>query len=104
MKCHAEPEALTLPELRRHCGRSQRALAEAMTISQPQVARYERQLNPRLAALRNYVQALGGELQLIATIGGKTIPLRLQAETTEFPAGETAPATCQPPGPPGNAQ
>ena len=62
---------LILPELRRYLGRSQNAMACEMAVSQPQIARYERQQNPRIVALQRYIEALGGSLRLIADIDGE---------------------------------
>jgi transcriptional regulator with XRE-family HTH domain len=63
--------SLTLAELREVVGPSQRDVAAASGIGQGDVSRLERRatLDPcEVATLRRYVEALGGELELVAVL------------------------------------
>lgn len=57
-------------ELRRQLGISQVEIAGQLGVTQPCVAKIERQEDMRLSTLRRYVAGLGGELRLIAEIDG----------------------------------
>jgi DNA-binding Xre family transcriptional regulator len=57
----------TLAEMRKSRRISQAKLADALGVKQMQVSRLERRKDPRLSTLRRSVEALGGQLTLIAT-------------------------------------
>jgi DNA-binding Xre family transcriptional regulator len=57
----------TLAEMRKSRRISQAKLAEVLGVKQMQVSRLERRKDPRLSTLRRSVEALGGQLTLIAT-------------------------------------
>jgi DNA-binding transcriptional regulator YiaG len=57
---------MPLHELRRARGLSQKVLAEALNVQQPSVAKLERRTNMYLSTLRSHIEAMGGELDLIA--------------------------------------
>lgn len=59
-------DALTLAELRRMQGMTQKQVAENMGISQPSVSQLERRRDIRRSTLTAYVKALGGELDVTA--------------------------------------
>jgi ribosome-binding protein aMBF1 (putative translation factor) len=59
-------EAITLGELRERFEVSQAELASQMGSNQPGVSRLERREDLYLSTLREYVEALGGELDLVA--------------------------------------
>lgn len=56
----------TMAELRRARQLTQVALAEALGTSQGEVSRIERQTDLYLSTLSRYVEAMGGELELVA--------------------------------------
>jgi transcriptional regulator with XRE-family HTH domain len=60
-----------LDELRRARRISQEALAETMQTTQAHVSRLERRADLYISTLRRYVEALGGELRIVATFGKK---------------------------------
>ncbi|MCE1240179.1 MAG: helix-turn-helix domain-containing protein [Azonexaceae bacterium] len=71
--CRADAENTTpLGELRRELGLSQIALSASLGISQPHVAKIERQLDMHISTLRRYLAGLGGELHLVVTLPGQT--------------------------------
>jgi transcriptional regulator with XRE-family HTH domain len=69
-----------LGDLRRARDFTQGQLAETLRVSQAQVSRIENQADLYLSTLRSYVEAMGGELSLVATFDDQTVPLRLFAE------------------------
>ena len=64
-----------LRELRKLVGVTQEQLAERLEMSQGQVSLSERREDHLLSTLRRYVEALGGELEVIANFGDKRIKL-----------------------------
>jgi transcriptional regulator with XRE-family HTH domain len=70
-----------LYELRRALDRSQTDLAASLGISQSAVSQLERGGDLRISTLRNYIEGLGGHLQLVAVFedGEKetTVPIGL---------------------------
>jgi len=57
---------LLLSELRQLAGKSQQQLAAALGIKQPSLSKLENQDDIQISTLRRIVQALGGELEVIA--------------------------------------
>jgi transcriptional regulator with XRE-family HTH domain len=62
-----ELEQLTLGDIRRARSLTQTQLAKALGVSQAQVSRIEGQADLFLSTLASYIEAMGGELALIAT-------------------------------------
>lgn len=73
----AESLEMTLRELREFAGKTQEDVANLVSISQGQVSETERREDHRVSTLRRYVEALGGELGLVASFGNKQIKLQL---------------------------
>ena len=73
----AEEELLQmdLRGLRELLGKTQQEIAVLLERSQGQVSETESRKDVRLSTLRSYVEALGGELELIANFGDKRIKL-----------------------------
>jgi len=67
-----------LQRLREHREVSQETLADLMRISQATVSKTERREDMLLSTLRNFVEALGGHLQLVAKFPSETIELSFQ--------------------------
>jgi len=57
---------MPLNELRNARGLSQQTLAEALRIQQPAIAKIEKRTDMHISTLRNYIRAMGGELDIIA--------------------------------------
>lgn len=62
-----ELEQLALGEIRRARSLTQTQLANALGVTQAQVSRIEHQTDLFLSTLASYIEAMGGELDLIAT-------------------------------------
>jgi hypothetical protein len=67
---------LTLRELRDLAGKTQIEVAQAAEMAQSELSRAERRDDHLLSTLRRYVEALGGELEVVAVLGDKRIRLR----------------------------
>ena len=59
-------ELATLKDLRRAVERTQEELAASLGVGQDTVSRIERRSDILLSTLRRYVEAMGGELNLVA--------------------------------------
>lgn len=64
---------LRLSELRSRRGLSQSAIAEALSVSQPNVSRIEQEDDVYLSTLARYIVALGGHLEVQAVFPDETI-------------------------------
>jgi transcriptional regulator with XRE-family HTH domain len=70
-------EEMTLQELRKALDRSQETTAEALGLKQAAVSRLEHRDDMRISTLREYVQALGGELEFYARFKAQGAKARL---------------------------
>jgi len=86
-------EVESLRQLRRAAGKAQAEIAATLKIKQPSVSKIEKQTDLYLSTLRNYVEALGGELELIVRLPGRA-PLRIRdlGQALDTPQGEHASA------------
>jgi transcriptional regulator with XRE-family HTH domain len=66
-----------LRELRQVAGKAQADIATALNIKQPSVSKIEKQADMYLSTLRNYVHAIGGELELVVRLRSRQA-IRLQ--------------------------
>jgi len=67
---------MLLGELRKQTGRTQSDLADALGIRQPSLSKLESQDDMQISTLRRIIEALGGELELIARMPAG--PVKLQ--------------------------
>lgn len=70
-------EVESLGELRRVAGKAQAEIASILKIKQPSVSKIEKQADMYLSTLKSYVEAVGGELELIVRLPSHA-PLRLE--------------------------
>jgi predicted transcriptional regulator len=70
-----EIRELTLRELRQELDFTQAELAEVADMTQSEMSRLESRADHRMSTLRRYVEALGGEIEVMAVIGGKRVKL-----------------------------
>jgi DNA-binding XRE family transcriptional regulator len=77
VRAQAEKELLelTLRQLREEAGKTQAEVAELVQTTQSALSKLERRDNNPLEALRSYVEALGGELEIVAVLGNKRVKL-----------------------------
>ena len=67
---------LDLRAIREVLGKTQVEVASATKMTQGEVSRFERSRDHLLSRLRRYVQGLGGELEVVARFGDKSVRLR----------------------------
>lgn len=70
-------EVKSLGELRRAAGKAQAQIASALKIKQPSVSKIEKQADMYLSTLKSYVEAIGGQLDLIVRLPSRG-PLRIE--------------------------
>ena len=68
-------EAMLLAELRKQLGFTQTAVARVMGVSQSALSQLESQDDLQVSTLRRLIHALGGELDLVARFGDRSIVL-----------------------------
>ena len=61
-------EVESLKELRKAAGKAQAEIAATLKIKQPSVSKIEKQTDMYLSTLRSYVEAIGGELDLVVRL------------------------------------
>src|SRR5262245_12712495 len=83
-------EVESLKELRKAAGKAQADIAAALKIKQPSVSKIERQTDMYLSTLRSYVEAIGGELDVVVRLPSRP-PLRLR-QLSEMLTGSERPA------------
>ena len=66
---------LNLKAVRELAGKTQVDVAEAAGASQGEVSVIERRKDHLVSTLRRYVEALGGELEIVARFGDKAVKL-----------------------------
>jgi DNA-binding XRE family transcriptional regulator len=86
-------EEMTLRDLRRALDRTQVYLARELGVKQETVSRLEKRSDMLLSTLRSYVEAMGGELNLLAKFPGRP-PVRLKTLATVLAQNE--PSTGKP--------
>jgi len=67
---------LSLREAREMAGKTQSEVADLARMAQSEVSKVERRDDRLISTVRNYIEALGGELELVARFGDKTVRLR----------------------------
>lgn len=67
---------MNLRAMREMLGKTQVELAEEAEMQQSEISKTERRTDHLLSTLRRYVEALGGELEVIANFGDKRIRLK----------------------------
>jgi predicted transcriptional regulator len=67
---------MNLRELRESLGKTQDELASLTNMDQSQLSKLERRDDHLLSTLRRYIQALGGDLEVVAVVGERRIHLR----------------------------
>jgi transcriptional regulator with XRE-family HTH domain len=65
-KAQAMLAEMPLNELRQARGLSQKTLAELLNVQQPSIAKMEKRTDMYLSTLRSHIEAMGGELEVIA--------------------------------------
>lgn len=80
-------EELTLQALRRQLDVTQESLAERLEMGQANISKVENRSDMLISTLRDYVEALGGRLELVACMPGRA-PVKLKGFTDSPSAAE----------------
>lgn len=76
-------EELLLAEIRQAAGKTQRRLADELGMKQPSLSKLEKQSDMQISTLRRIVQALGGELDVIARFPHGAVKIALIGRTPQ---------------------
>ena len=66
---------MPLNELRQARGLSQKMLAEVLHVQQPSIAKIEKRTDMYLSTLRSHIEAMGGELDIVARFPDGTVKI-----------------------------
>jgi DNA-binding transcriptional ArsR family regulator len=77
-------EEMTLQDLRKAIGKTQTAVARRLKVGQDAVSKIETRGDMYISTLRGFVQAMGGELELVARFRDRP-PVRLEAPSAAAP-------------------
>jgi DNA-binding XRE family transcriptional regulator len=78
---------MPLNELRQARGLSQKMLAELLQVQQPSIAKIEKRTDMYLSTLRSHIEAMGGELDVVARFPDGTVKINNFSDL-----GKSAPA------------
>jgi transcriptional regulator with XRE-family HTH domain len=67
---------MLLAEIRKEAGFTQEDIARALGVKQPSLSKLESQDDMQISTLQRLIQALGGQLELIAHLPGGDIRIR----------------------------
>ena len=68
-------DEMPLKELRQARGLSQKMLAELLQVQQPSIANIEKRTDMYLSTLRSHIEAMGGELDVVARFPDGTVKI-----------------------------
>jgi predicted XRE-type DNA-binding protein len=73
-------DEMPLHELRQARGLSQKMLADVLHVQQPSIAKLERRTDMYISTLRSHIEAMGGELEVIARFPDGAVKINNFAE------------------------
>ena len=90
---------LLLSEVRQQTGQSQQQVADTLGMKQPSLSKLETKADMQISTLREIVQALGGELDVLARFpqgrsGWRNLPARRSAKTPRLRPAYIIGASC----------
>ena len=78
---------LPLNELRQARGLSQKMLAEVLNVQQPSIAKMEKRTDMYLSTLRSHIEAMGGQLEVVARFPDGAVKISNFSDLGSNPAG-----------------
>lgn len=66
---------MPLHELRQARGLSQKMLAEILDVQQPSIAKMEKRTDMYISTLRSHIEAMGGQLEVVARFPDGTVKI-----------------------------
>ena len=79
-KAQAMLAEMPLNELRQARGLSQQMLAEVLHVQQPAIAKIEKRTDMYISTLRSHIEAMGGQLEIVARLPDGTVKISNFAE------------------------
>lgn len=76
---------MPLNELRQARGLSQKMLAEVLHVQQPSIAKIEKRTDMYISTLRSHIEAMGGELEVIARFPDGAVKINNFSELESAP-------------------
>ncbi len=76
-------EEMDLAEVRRALKLSQEEIGQTLQIGQGSVAKIEKRADIYLSTLRRFIEAMGGELEIVARFPGHTVKIKSFADLTK---------------------
>lgn len=86
-KAHAMLAEMPLNELRQARGLSQKMLAEVLHVQQPAIAKLEKRTDMYLSTLRSHIEAMGGQLEVVARFPDGAVKISNFSELGSSAAG-----------------
>lgn len=74
-RAHAMLAEMPLNELRQARGLSQKMLAEVLHVQQPSIAKIEKRTDMYISTLRSHIEAMGGQLEIVARFPDGTVKI-----------------------------
>ncbi len=81
-------EEMNLAEVRRALKLSQEEIAETLHIGQGSVAKIEKRADMYVSTLRRFIEAMGGELEIVARFPDHAVKIRNFSELSEHYSGK----------------
>lgn len=75
VKAKAMLAEMPLNELRQARGLSQKMLADVLHVQQPSIAKMEKRTDMYLSTLRSHIEAMGGQLEIVARFPDGTVKI-----------------------------
>lgn len=69
-------EQMNLAEVRRALKLSQDEIAQTLQIGQGSVAKFEKRADMYVSTLRRFIEAMGGELEIVARFAGHSVKIK----------------------------
>lgn len=79
---------MPLNELRQARGLSQKMLAEVLHVQQPSIAKIEKRTDMYISTLRSHIEAMGGELEVVARFPDGAVKISNFSELGKVAAAE----------------
>jgi len=76
VKAQAMLAEMPLNELRQARGLSQKMLADLLHVQQPSIAKMEKRTDMYLSTLRSHIEAMGGQLEVVARFPDGAVKIR----------------------------
>ena len=77
---------MPLNELRQARGLSQKMLADVLNVQQPSIAKMEKRTDMYLSTLRSHIEAMGGQLEVVARFPDGAVRITNFSELGDAPA------------------